>query len=90
MVAEMKAAVAPDGLLVVTTRGPGFPYHPHPDDYWRFTCADFAKIFADFEILTLVDDPKPGYLGVFMKARRVYDRYHVDLSKIAVAPVQKP
>jgi SAM-dependent methyltransferase len=89
---EMKRAVRgrPGGLLVVTTRGPGFPYHAHPDDYWRFTTADFQRIFADFDIEVLKDDPGHGFPGVLMKARRTRARYPIDLSTIEVAPVERP
>ncbi len=87
---EMKRALAKGGLLVLTTRGPGFPYHAHPDDFWRFTAADFRRIFEDLEILDLRDDPMPGYPGVFMKARKTRARYRIDLSPIKVARVEHP
>lgn len=31
-VAGMVRVLAPGGLLLLTTRSPGFPNHPHPDD----------------------------------------------------------
>lgn len=69
-IAEMKKILKPGGLLLVTARGPGFPYHPHPGDFWRFDQADFRKIFSDMEILTLEDDPQADHPGVFLKARK--------------------
>src|SRR6266704_124 len=57
------------GVLVVTTRSPGFHYH-HPPDRWRYTQAAFAEILArlDLEPVVLADDPE--YPGVFVKARK--------------------
>ncbi len=69
-VMEMKKIIRPGGLLIVTSRAPGFPYHPHPGDFWRFTLEDFRTIFSDFEIITLESDPQDGHPGVFLKARR--------------------
>ena len=67
---EMKKIIKPGGLIIVTARAPGFPYHPHPGDFWRFTIEDFRAIFSDFEILTLEPDPQDGHPGVFLKARK--------------------
>ncbi len=68
----MAEVVTSAGLLVLTTRSPGFPYHPFPDDFWRFTTATMAEIVAalGFEALSIVDDPDPEHPGVFVKARK--------------------
>lgn len=65
----MKRHVGAEGVLIVTTRSPGFPRHEHPGDYWRFTVEDFVRIFADMNLVALQSDPKPGHPGVFLKAR---------------------
>jgi len=86
----MKEMTAPGGLLVVTTRGPGFPYHGYPHDYWRFTVPDFLRIFADMRIQDLREDA-PGFPGVLLRARKFNEEKEfgdVDLSKIDVAPVR--
>jgi len=69
-VMQLKAVTKPGGLLVITTRSPGFPYHPYPEDHWRFTIDQFKKIFADMEIVTLESDI-PTFPGVFLKARKI-------------------
>ncbi len=66
---QMKSVVKPGGLLILTTRSPGFPYHPYPEDHWRFTEDHFREIFADMDILTLEADV-PTHPGVLLKARR--------------------
>ena len=38
--------LAPGGVLLLTTRSPGFPFHPHPEDHWRFTVEQMAAIAA--------------------------------------------
>jgi len=59
------------GYILITTRSPGFGYHPDPSfgDNWRFTIEDFREIFKDFEILELVKDPQVP--GVFLFGKRV-------------------
>jgi SAM-dependent methyltransferase len=70
-VQNMKTVLRPGGKLVATTRSHGFPYHGHPHDYWRYEVDDFARIFEDMDIVTLVPDPSPAYPGVFLSARKV-------------------
>jgi SAM-dependent methyltransferase len=68
VVTNLKHLVAPRGVLLITTRSKGFPYHEFPFDYWRFEPDDMRAIFADFAIEALERD---SYMpGVFMKARR--------------------
>lgn len=81
---NMKQVLAPEGLLFITTRSPGFEYHGYPHDYWRFTQQHFRAIFRDMQIEALSDDPfKPG---VFIKARKPKDFAPADLSIIEVLP----
>jgi SAM-dependent methyltransferase len=69
---QMAWAVAPGGLLLLTTRSPGFPYHPFPIDKWRFTLADMKLIMdaLKLEIVALEDDPSMP--GVFVLARKSF------------------
>jgi hypothetical protein len=69
VVTQMKGVTKVGGLLVITTRSPGFPYHAYPEDHWRFTISDFQSIFQDMAIMTLKPDA-PGFPGVLLKARR--------------------
>jgi SAM-dependent methyltransferase len=59
----------PGGILLVTTRSKGFPYHPFPIDTWRYEMADMESIFVDFKIEMLESDDEAA--GVFMKAIRL-------------------
>lgn len=58
------------GILLLTTRSPGFPLHNYPSDHWRFTVRDMLTIFEDQEILTMTADPTtdPG-VGVIIRKR---------------------
>lgn len=62
----------PGGLLVVTTRSEGFPYHPHPEDHWRYSLAGFRAILdrVGFEVLDLRPDPDAQFPGIIAKARK--------------------
>ncbi len=71
-VTGMVRTLAPGGLLLLTTRGPGFPFHPHPLDCWRFSVDQMEGIAeaAGLEVLTLEPDPDPASPGVFLLARK--------------------
>lgn len=84
-VTQMKEILRLGGLLAVSTRGPGFPYHGFPHDYWRFTVEDFKAIFSDMAILVCAPDQVPG---VFLTARKTDKTGTTDLSKISVAAVK--
>lgn len=86
IVEQLKAIVKTGGLLLVTTRSPGFPYHPYPIDVWRYTLSDFREIFRDMEILAVCSDWQAP--GVFIKARKPEKFVACDLSKIELARVK--
>src|SRR5947209_19422757 len=64
----LKQVVAVGGLLIVTTRSAGFPYHGYPYDYWRYEVDDMKRIFAACTDVTIEADPSAP--GVFVRARR--------------------
>jgi len=86
IVEQLKILVKPKGLLLITTRSPGFPYHPYPIDVWRYTLEDFRNIFSDMEILAVCSDWQVP--GVFIKARKPDPYTPCDLSKMELARVQ--
>lgn len=88
-VAQMKGVLKPDGLLVVTARGPGFPYHGFPHDYWRYTVDDFSRIFQDMLIQHVGQDTDPCSPGVFLKARKTGGTGSVDLSEFQITPISQ-
>lgn len=78
--------VRPGGLLVVTTRSPGFPYHAYPEDHWRYTVEQMRQIIAEagLDRLMLEPDPDPG---VFVKARKPDDWTGFDVAAwLAIEP----
>lgn len=64
--------LAPGGVLVLTTRGPGFPVHGYPEDHWRFTTTAMWQILAVAGLVVEVcrDDDDPASPGVFTRARK--------------------
>lgn len=59
------------GLLLLTTRSPGFPYHPYPEDHWRYTQAQMGAILDGLQLETLVlEDDDTASPGVLVLARR--------------------
>jgi len=65
---NLKQILSPGGLLLITTRSRGFPFHGFPFDFWRFEISDIKLIFSDFEIHTLESDPEEP--GIFLLARK--------------------
>lgn len=56
--------------VVITARGPGFPYHPYPVDSWRFTQDVMRRAFEGWTIVRLMDDPQDQAPGVFIMAQK--------------------
>jgi SAM-dependent methyltransferase len=79
---SMATVLRPGGLLVLTTRSPGMPFHPYPEDHWRFTPAAMWVILGilGLEPVRLEADPSPAHPGVFFAARKpaVWARAFVD------------
>jgi hypothetical protein len=71
-VAQLCEMVRAGGVLVVTTRSPGFRYHPYPIDCWRFSVDAMLRIVdrAGFEADMVIPDPDPDAPGVFCVARK--------------------
>lgn len=69
-VAGMVTVLAPGGLLLLTTRSAGFPFHPHPGDFHRFSLdhADGIAEACGLEVRRLEPDPEAP--GVFLLAAK--------------------
>ena len=68
VVHNIKNVMKPRGILILSTRSIGFPWHPCPNDFWRFQIQDIRLIFSDFAIDVLKSDPHD--MGVFLFARK--------------------
>lgn len=84
-VSNMKRVLAPGGLLLITTRSPGFPQHDHPGDYWRFTKQDALEIFSDMEEIEVAEDPMAP--GILVRARKPMMFLEIDLTAKSVPVV---
>ena len=81
-ISQIKSILKPEGVVLITTRSIGFPYHDYPFDYWRYELDDMRAIFSDMTIEAL----KPDELspGVLVKARKPVDFIENDLSEHAL------
>jgi SAM-dependent methyltransferase len=65
---NLKRVLAPEGVLILTTRSKGFGFHGYPYDFWRFGLDDMRVILMDLDIEVLETDA-PDQPGVFVRAR---------------------
>ncbi len=81
-ISNMKKVCKPNGIIIITTRSKGFPYHEYPGDYWRFEIDDMKCIFSDCTILALEKDVQDP--GVFVKVKKPVDFIEKDISGYSV------
>jgi glycosyltransferase involved in cell wall biosynthesis len=69
---NLAGVLRPGGVLALTTRSPGFPYHAYPEDYWRYTPETMGRILValGLDVLTCDPDPDPQSPGVFAVATK--------------------
>ncbi len=65
---EMERVLKLGGLLLITARGNGFPYH-NPPDRWRFMPGTLSALGHDLG-LECTEEQDPQVPGVFMAARK--------------------
>ncbi len=87
VVSVMKKLLKSEGILLITTRSRGFPYHGYPHDFWRYELSDMRVIFADFTIEALQSDHQDP--GVFIKARKPRTFKEQDIFDIELFSVVK-
>lgn len=85
VITNLKQVLRAGGVLYLTTRSEGFPYHAWPEDHWRYSVKDMTMIFSDMEALEVISDPSEP--GVFVKARKPVNFVERDLSGIELHAV---
>jgi len=79
----------PGGTLALTTRSPGFPYHPYPVDNWRYPVDTMHEILTALGLNVDTCIPDPDVPGVFALAHKPqqWKPKHGSLDKITVPRV---
>lgn len=77
VVHNIKNICKTDGIILITTRSYGCPYHDHPYDFWRYELDDMKYIFSDCVIEKLQSDPAKG---IFIKVKKALNFIEKDLS----------
>jgi len=92
---QMLSVLKQGGILLLTTRSPGFELHDYPADYWRFSRQDFKRIFEPVgEILELEDDMILGWpcgIGIILQKDCDVDAFSIwrhKLNSIEVSAVE--
>jgi len=80
VISNFKNLLKPEGVMVLTTRSLGVPFHAFPRDYWRYEVEDIASILSDCQGLQIERDwERPG---VFVRAVMPVSFKENDLSAI--------
>ncbi len=82
----MKDALKYNGILIITTRSNGFPFHC-PPDRWRYSIEQFRDIFSDFYTISLESDGESP--GVFYAGRKI-NTIKNNLDTITPTPMSQP
>jgi SAM-dependent methyltransferase len=78
---NMKQILKPGGMIILTTRSIGFPYHGYPYDFWRYEISDISTIFSDFNIQILESDPEcPGIFLLGVKGENFVENKNINLN----------
>lgn len=85
-ISNMKRVLKPNGKLLLTTVGKGFPYHAHPEDYWRFEPDDMRHIFSDMQIDRLETAPVASVFILATKPENFQEISLADYHVSAIAP----
>lgn len=80
---SLVALVKVGGHLVLSTRSPGFPYHPYPIDCWRYPPSLMRELLTalGMKVISCDDDPEaPGVFAIAKKtARKVKQEVLADI-----------
>ncbi len=79
VISNIKKVCKLGGIILLTTRSIGFPFHGYPHDFWRYELNDMKNIFSDCSIQVLGKGPADDK-GVYIKAKKTCELEQKDLS----------
>lgn len=75
VISNIKNVCKPNGVILITTRSYGYPYHAYPYDFWRYEIGDMKEIFSDCKILNLEQDFQlPGVVTKLKKPNKFVEK----------------
>ncbi len=85
VISNIKNICKSNGIILITTRSYGFPYHAYPYDFWRYELEDMKNIFSDCELMVLENDFQAP--GVFIKVTKPTNFGEKDLARCTLYSV---
>jgi len=82
IISNIKHICRTGGIILITTRSLGFPYHGYPYDFWRYEKQDLLEIFSDFTIEKIEKDKSAP--GIFLKVKKPSRFNEKDLSNLSL------
>lgn len=87
VIRNFKKVLRPNGMILITTRSPGFGCHLRPDDFWRYSEDHMRYIFSDMSISKIETDRSGP--GVFVKAYKPVNFTEKDISNYKVYSIEE-
>ena len=78
VISNMKNLCKKNGIILITTRSKGFPFHAFPHDFWRYEREDMVRLFSDCELIRAASDWERD--GILVKVRKPESFKETDLS----------
>jgi SAM-dependent methyltransferase len=86
VISNFKRVLRPHGVLLITTRSKGYPFHGAPYDFWRYETSDLERMLCDLSVEAIESDSDDDP-GAFVRARKPEDFREAALNDLALHSV---